>query len=377
MQDEQLQEAYAAIEQKLEIEAQKVMDRKWKDVSNHLSELLAKKKYTAKACMVRFEGLHDGSALLAIELDPDQEGRKQMRGERIAANKQLRAAEAAMKAEVVDEKALRKEAMRQAKEERGRQRILATHKREAAKLELERAKKLKLDERAKQVADRKKAVAFARVQVRWLDDKLRAEKHLLAKFLGKPSRNRAGRARTPKDDFVVDDDEDDFLSDLSDEDEAMETDDNDNEDEEPDGRASSRAPDSRSLPRRKAVPSHGRIRVTKETLLNPRSVMTDAELKFLLQSRGLRQPTSRESHAQTVARLAAADDDMSTTELSDLLRACFENVKGSKEAKIQRLRAYDAKRSAAGSDGVKATDPEFKKGYEGYEGAYKGLLDED
>ena len=117
--------------------------------------------------------------------------------------------------------------------------------------------------------------------------------------------------------------------------------------------------------------------VTEETLLNPRSVMAIDELETLLFNRKLPRRGGHETHPQLVARLAAADVALAIPELDELLRKFWDKGKGSKVAKIKRLQMHEANASAAGQDGIKAMDPEFKKGYEGYGGEFSGLLDND
>ena len=96
--------------------------------------------------------------------------------------------------------------------------------------------------------------------------------------------------------------------------------------------------------------------------------MTDSELADLLLVRKLPRRGANESHPEVVARLAAADNSLKSSELTDLLKVYFDGKKGSKEAMALRLQKNDAKNSAAGKAGVKSTDDEFKKSYEGYSG---------
>merc|ERR1739841_233234 len=70
--------------------------------------------------------------------------------------------------------------------------------------------------------------------------------------------------------------------------------------------------------------------VTKETLLNARSIMSDAELNALLFERGMPRRGLDESHPEVVARLAEADEAATTVELTKLLSKYFDKGKGSK-----------------------------------------------
>ena len=183
---------------------------------------------------------------------------------------------------------------------------------------------------------------------------------LLSRWGALPKRRRGGGLRK-KDDFIDDtSDENGGGIDLSDEEEAQETDDETGS--KPSG-SKARTTPSRS---KKAISAPTSAKVTKETLLNPRSIMTDEEIEVLLFQRGLPRRGDDESHPHVVARLAAHDAELSSATLSELLGKYFDKTKGRKELKIQRLQQYEAMASAAGLAGIKATDPEFKEGYVGY-----------
>ncbi|MGG6495380.1 UNVERIFIED_CONTAM: hypothetical protein NY603_20895, partial [Bacteroidetes bacterium 56_B9] len=85
------------------------------EVSIYLAEKTVKRKYTANACQERYEALKNGTALLPIELDDDQEGRRLLREERIIAAQARRDAieqekkdlEAAREARIEEKKQLK------------------------------------------------------------------------------------------------------------------------------------------------------------------------------------------------------------------------------------------------------------------------------
>ena len=110
----------------------------------------------------------------------------------------------------------------------------------------------------------------------------------------------------------------------------------------------------------------GGVPVTKQTIANARSIMTREELNVLLYARKLPKSTSSESHPQTVARLAQADNLLTNAELDALLDEAQEKRSGNKADKIARLQKHDAETSAAGMRGVKASDEAFKAPHEGY-----------
>lgn len=119
------------------------------------------------------------------------------------------------------------------------------------------------------------------------------------------------------------------------------------------------------------------VRVSKQTLLNPRSIMTLEELELLLVQRDLPRRTPEETHPHLVARLAAADKVLEIKEIDALLQAHFVRLKGNHPEKEARLQQADANTSKAGKDGVMATDLEFKKGYEGYSGKAARFIEDD
>lgn len=116
------------------------------------------------------------------------------------------------------------------------------------------------------------------------------------------------------------------------------------------------------------------IIVNEETLLNPRSILTDAELELIVLERGLLRRSPRETHPQLVARLAAADQALSMTELDKVLDGQSAGL-NTREEKIAQLQLHDAGKSAAGASGVRSTSMSFKRRYEGYKGRYRALIE--
>ena len=111
-----------------------------------------------------------------------------------------------------------------------------------------------------------------------------------------------------------------------------------------------------------------KARVSKQTLLNPRSILSFEELDILLAKRDLPRRGADETHPEIVARLAAADMALDVYGLDALLQAEFIALKGSRAVKAARLQKHDASQSETGRRGVESTDLEFKKSYEGYDG---------
>lgn len=373
---------------------QKLVDKKWKDVSVTLANLLPdeKKKYTAKACKERWDALQDGTALKPIELDSDQEGRRKMRESRITEAKRLRAKakEEAKRAKQAEEDAKtdkkRKETLK-IHEKREAQQARAAEKAETQRIRAERnAGKVEKQAARKQAQKDWKAGIEAKRRIKELEE--RVYRSITGKALNR-MRRASGNEGVNKDDTPADsddesvhdaDDEDEELDELAyvvsnreeAQDELADLVSDREEDQFPDGDSD----DDDILSNIDVTPAKPlpKFKVRIATLENPRSVMTDEEIRVLLHERGLPRLGSDESHPQVVARLAAADNDLSSMAVSSLLKKYFDNKKGNKEAKIRRLQEYDAANSAAGMRGVKSTDLEFKRGYKGYGGRFGGSI---
>ena len=78
-----LESSHDIIERRHQRELKTLEERKWRDISNLLAGKMPAKKYSAAACKERYEANKNGTALLPIELDNDQECRKLLRETRI------------------------------------------------------------------------------------------------------------------------------------------------------------------------------------------------------------------------------------------------------------------------------------------------------
>ena len=378
---------------------QKFLNKKWKEISANLAERIHKKKYTAKACRERYEAVQNGKALLPIEIDPDKEGRKKLRDDRIAAAKQRRDDQAAKVQRFEDEKKRKLEEKKEEADEKERNRILQTRERGEAKAETARLKQEKKNEKARIKAAKKAAAEKVKAEEEWAKTVRRKEAEIFTRMTGKKMKSAPGARRRPaggrgrgsrrgggarrssrEDDFIDDDDEENVITSSDSDGDEISEDESEASDVDTglmNGSSTEHVPSS-STPAKptKKLTTTTIPKVTKETLLSPRSVMTDAELELLLFERKLPRRTLREDHPQVVARLAAADKDLPTPELDELLRPYFDKGKGSKVAKIKRLQEHDAAKSAAGGAGLKPTDSDFKEFYEGYKGEYRSLVEE-
>ena len=182
------------------------------------------------------------------------------------------------------------------------------------------------------------------------------------------------------DSFINDDEQDSDMPDLTDaeEDSAGESDDGE---EDGDGESGSRTRGTRPSRKGKGKSKHTlrprMPKVTLDTLANPRSIMTYNELAEVLASRNLRARGPNETHAQIVARIAAADAAETRNKIRELLAVYFDRSKGNHDTLVRRLQEHDAASSVAGKQGVTALDPEFKRDYEGYHGKFAFALEED
>lgn len=386
-QDELLEETVETMETQFQYEMQKLIDKRWKGISDLLNPKLegGKRKYTAVACKERWEALKTNTGLLPIELDPDQEGRKQLRESRITRNKRLRA-EAKREVQRV------KEAEQKARDEKKRlrnnkmvEKAQAKLEREAEKAEMQRIVAEKKAGKLRKMEERKQAREAWRADI---DKKRRIrelEERVYRKITGK-SLNRLRRIHGNDDNFR------DSIQGLSDDEELDHTGDERDDDEEqirqtkevgdmPDlvsdreedqfleGTDDDEYEDIESeievIQQVKKI--QGEYRDTRE----PTQHHEYAELATLLHARGLPPRGVHESHPELVARLAAMDNLLTSSQVSDLLLPFFDRTKVSKEAKILRLQNHDARNSAAGYSGIKSTDEEFVKGYEGYSGRFR------
>lgn len=117
--------------------------------------------------------------------------------------------------------------------------------------------------------------------------------------------------------------------------------------------------------------------VSEDTLFNPRSIMSRAELEDLCRARDIpRHSFEEDSHPELVARLNAIDFAIKNAELDDLLRSACELVGGTKAEKAERLQKFDASGSFAGGMGLDSHDIDHMRKYEGFKGEFKYLLDD-
>ena len=371
--------AYGEVEKKIDAEIQKLQAKKWDEVSKHLANEMLEKKYTANACKERLDGLLDGSALLPIELDPDQEGRRILREARIAENKRRR--EEALEADRRAVEAVRQEKaqwkMKEIQKKQDLKDRAAANKaeREAEKqLRRERQEDKRQEMLVRQFAKQQNQEKMKEKMMRQELENL-VYSYYTGKFLQRKHRDKVKKR-----------DEEDYISSESEEDEPaylLEGDEDDAGAADDDSFTADHTVEtgaSRPSTKSSANPSTkppAKQKISKQSLLNPRSVMSDYELELLLAMRRLHRRAAGETHPQLVARLAAADKDLSMVDIDDLLHANFLSRKNSHKVKEMRLQQYDAKHSEAGKRGVVSTDPEFKKSYEGYGGKGARFIDDE
>lgn len=351
-QDESLEQAVKAIDAKIDKEIAKLRDKKWQQVAFHVADLIQKKKYTAKLCRERYNGLMDGTALKPIELDSDQDGRAEMRGNRIATNRRLRE-EAAAAAQLEEQQ---KMAERLAKKEaREANAVIKVTKAQQKKIDAEKIanmKKAAIEQRKTQRLILAQWAAYNKAESAWLLRKKKAEMVLCNKLLGLP----AGYRRTK----IVDEEDEGEMTDRETDEGALD-DGSDDVEHIPSTRSTrkharnSGSGSDNPTPNKRVAGSTpikhvgiGEAKVTDETRASPRSAMTLVELNNVLIRRDLPRSSGQESHEQVVARLHAEDQNATNSVLNDLLKASGLETRGNKQEKIERLQAYDVSRSAAG-----------------------------
>lgn len=367
--------SYEEVGKRIQAEIAKLEARKWSEISKSLASKMSERKYTDKACKERFDGLLDGTALIPIELDPDKEGRRILRDARHADARRARAEAEAAAIDALE--ALRQERVHK-KAKKMEIKLARKAQIEANKAEQEQDRQLK-----RQVANNKALAVSKRRQMQLEEKQKRAEwwktremenlvyAYYTGKVLQRKHRN-AIKNGVEEEEFLSDDEEeqldDPYLP----------------EGQQRGGKKTAKKPAIVKVGRPKSgrasrtkkdtVPE---VRVSKQTLLNPRSIMTLEELELLLVQRDLPRRTPEETHPHLVARLAAADKVLEIKEIDALLQAHFVRLKGNHPEKEARLQQADANTSKAGKDGVMATDLEFKKGYEGYSGKAARFIEDD
>ena len=366
------------IDAKIDKEIAKLREKKWLQVATHVADLIQKKKYTQRLCRERYESLMDGTALLPIELDSDQEGRAELRISRITTNKRLRE-EAAAAQELEDQQ---RPAARMAKKEaRAANVIVRITKAQQKKIDEEKIANMRMESvaaRRAQKAIMANWTAYMKVDARWATRKQAGERRATSRLLGLPLGYRPSRYNHGDENEVEIDGEAVATDNVGDEveEEGSEGGDAVAEDEYQANNyastvAASTTSDSVSdnpRPRKKllrnpssspptsvrdsksASPKHiapGEAIATEKTRASPRSVMTLAELTMVLASRDLPRASDTETHEQVVARLCEEDGLLTQQALRAVLKASGLNAGGKKEAMIERLQVYDASRSAA------------------------------
>lgn len=390
-QDEKLHDCFNMMEAKYEVELLKLKERKWKDIAASMAEALREKKYTAKACKERWESLEDGSALIPIELDDDLEHRRVLREARLAENQRRRAEQKAAVLWALGEKDRKLAARRAELAEKDRERQVEKARKQAEK-----------DEEARIKAEQRAGLEKRRAEQRAIQEELKAyhqaqrdERNnadaMYQHFTGKKLNGRRDNnlikgaddnivydsdADTEMADTVLGDDErESEMPDLTDAEEGSIAEPGNNVetmDATPTPSRSRRVTRSKS----KHIAKSKKTKVTLETLINPRSIMSYGELDEVLSRRKLPVRGFDEPHAQVVARIAAADATEDSTKLRELLSGYFDYRKATQEILARRLQEYDAASSVLGQEGATALDPEFKRGYEGYQGKFAFALEE-
>ncbi|KAF2165846.1 hypothetical protein M409DRAFT_24132 [Zasmidium cellare ATCC 36951] len=397
--DDQLNAIAKAVAPKFDHQIQLLEQRRWHEISLHLANKLGQRKYTGKACRERVEAVKNGTALPPIEQAKNAEERRRMRDERIAANKKARQ-------NARDEQRAKEQRAQARAEAKKRDLAEATRKKIDDALQKrsdkETAERIKEERRINKEKEKQhKAAVEARflAEKQWIAKRKQAEEDLYKELTGynmggkKPGRMRKGKDGYEEEEEeaeasdVYDSEEEDII-DLINDDDTDEEDApgiSDNDDDlaffEPQPPAEEEDTTTTPKPRKLSTllaPRAGHIPapVTKTTLLNPRSILTDAELERLLFYRSLPRRGPSETHAEVVARLAANDETLKSDELSQLLMHLSEKSKGKKFEKISRLREADARECDAGQMGVRSTDLEFVRRYEGYSGEFAGLVRE-
>ncbi|CAK1360229.1 hypothetical protein CB0940_06309 [Cercospora beticola] len=409
--DEELNNIKTEVDKKFEVQFQRLRDRMWSEVSIYLAEKTVKRKYTANACQERYEALKNGTALLPIELDDDQEGRRLLREERIIAAQARRDAIEQEKKDLEAAREARIEEKKQLKIDEAKRRQMEIKKRQDAAAERRRQKQEKQNMVVQAREAREQYLELIRLERDWELEKIRVEREIFKEITGK---NLFGKAATARDrsnkrksgvtlDWESDeedlDDMEDSASDADDEEDLERTDAGANFAPKRPKKTPSK---KRSQPARRASskrtrlteaefegsanedettahePGSSKVRVTKATLLNPRSILNNGELKAIIRRRDITPGwQENETHAEVVARLQHIDESLNVNQLRALCKQEFLSPSGKKEELIRRLAGHDAERSFAGQSlDIASHDVEFMLTYDGYHGEFRKYLDE-
>ncbi|KAK3073244.1 hypothetical protein LTR53_005339 [Teratosphaeriaceae sp. CCFEE 6253] len=345
--DTELHESVKSIDEKIAAEVLKLMAKKWTQISDQVAERLQQKKFTGKACRERFEGLQNGSALLPIEIDEDQEGRRKLREDRIAAAKQRRV-DAIKEAErAVDEVTARLEAKKAEAVEKEREKERLTRQRQAKKEQEVRMRKQRHDEMNAARDARRAIEALASAEWKWGKKQRLNERAIYEELAGKKYRR-----------CIFTNLQDLLANNGNDVDADDESDDSDAEDaSRPNARDSmlegfsfnALLADAAAHALATATPESTAgvppaPAVTAATLADARSTLSGDELVAILKERGLPATGREETHPQVIARLHAADKLLTTAELHQLMKRYFLKIKGTREAKLKVLAEEEVKR---------------------------------
>jgi hypothetical protein len=245
---------------------------------------------------------------------------------------------------------------------------------EERKREKAEDRQIKLERRQGQQAERKsraEGIKFLRDELEEKKLVREAEDRIYKQLTGRDLvRKHANRRRGDED--SDDDDNVDYLED-SDEDDASIADDESTASYKPKKKKSKRTSTTAKEVAAEVVP----VKVTTATFSDPRIVMTDNELEVLLYERKLDRRAANETHPDVVARLAAADDDLSATNVKTLLDKLFVRPRGNRANRLNMLREADAANSAAGKQGVKVGTSQFEKFSADYAEKYAHLISDE
>ncbi|KAI5360796.1 hypothetical protein Slin15195_G087120 [Septoria linicola] len=416
--DEELRAIKEEVDKKFDLAFKRLKDKQWKEVSVYLAEKTNKRKYTAKACFERFTALIDGTALLPIELDDDQPGRRKLREARIAAAKARRAAAEQERKDIEAARLARNEVRKQEKIDAVNRRQQEMLRKEDERKERRRRKEEKKAEQVRARVARETYLEQMRVEREWEMEKVRVEKMIYKQITGKELFGKAApreRSRRKRQQGVTMDweEEEEDLDEIMDS--ASDADDDAGDIDRADSvanfepkRKKKTVAKKRAQPVRKArakevtAKTHSvastaeaddeevsdaalegeqgpvRATVTRETLLNPRSVLNSGELKVIICRRDIEPHWQEgETHAEVVARIAEFYESLKVDQLKELCKQAEVPPPRRKQDMIHALALADAELSFAGKElHLKSTDIEFMMSYEGYEGEFKKFLDE-
>jgi hypothetical protein len=374
-QDDKLEKAVQEIEKNIEKEIAKLQSKKWTQVASHVAELISKKKYTAKLCRERYDGLMDGSAIKPIELDSDQEGRAEMRRTRITTNKRLREEAAAAQELEEERKAMRLAAKKDARAANVVVRITKAQQKKIDQEKIAKMKKASAEQRKTVKLRIKQWNAYNRVKASWLSRKQHAERILQNKLLGLALSYRPPRAKRIQVEEPQYEDSEEEEQEEQEEEEDEQEDEEDEIEEEEDTivvahvtrkhartsgsisdnpaprkkKAGTKSPvtATRSSPRlsKSASPKQvaiGEAPVTAETRASPRFNMTIADINDAFSVRDLPKVSGQETREQAVARLEMSDQLATTSDLKETLKGLGVNSNGKSKAElIRRIQVYE------------------------------------